>query len=217
MNLLLDCALYSREKSISWSDEQSYINWNDAEAMCRKQGMRLPDYREMSFAMKSKITEEWRKTINLDVVLVPSFWLSSNDKRDARIFPIHIPDEGVPITADKKTKKLVRCIIDLEMEERIKASKPIANWSGYKGFMRYNAAEQVCSEIGMSLPTDKKFRNAYFERITNSWVAEFNSEGIAYWVKSKTEKSVFHPRIGIYAFANGVNGNQHVRCIKNLK
>ena len=83
--------------------------------------------------------------------------------------------------------------------------------------MTYNAAEQVCSEIGMSLPTDKKFRNAYFDRITNEWIAEFNSEGIAYWVKSKTEKSVFNPRIGIYAFANGVNGNQHVRCIKNLK
>ena len=63
-------------------------------------------------AKKTKLTDEWRKEINIEIVQSPAFWISSNHRNDAGIFPIHIPDEGVQIWADKKSKKLVRCVRD---------------------------------------------------------------------------------------------------------
>ncbi|MBP7284844.1 MAG: sulfatase [Leptospiraceae bacterium] len=111
-NFLENCNLLIRSNSIIWDDEQIYTNWIQAEALCRNKGMRLPDYKEIAMAKKTKLTDEWRKEINIEIVQSPAFWISSNHRNDAGIFPIHIPDEGVQIWADKKSKKLVRCVRD---------------------------------------------------------------------------------------------------------
>lgn len=130
--LFLNCSLFSQGRSIAWSSDQYYLNWNEAEALCRKQGKRLPDYREIKSAYKSKITDQWIEEIDRDIIERPSFWYSTNDKTNGYILPVFIPDEGVQMSVDKTTKRLLRCIRDLEMEKRIKLSKPFANWSSYQ-------------------------------------------------------------------------------------
>lgn len=204
------CNLIQKADSIIWSGEQNYTNWNDAEASCRKKGMRLPDYKEMVKVKKSKITDEWKKEINFENVISPTYWLATNNKIDGYIFPIHVDTDTNSMSANKKTNKLVRCVKDLLMEKRIKLSKPISFWSSYQGYMIYNAAEEVCEKIGMKLPTEKEIRLSY-GRVTNFWVKEFDSEDISYWVNDGLKRTIFNPGIQIYAF-HSTEGNAHVRC-----
>ena len=208
----INCNLIQRSNSILWDDKQYYTNWNDAEISCRKNGMRLPDYKEMLAAKKSKITDQWKKEINFDLVISASYWLATNTKTDGYIFPIHVDTDTNSMSANKKTNKLVRCVKDFLMEKRIKLSKPISFWSSYQGYMTYNAAEEVCAKIGMKLPTEKEIRLSY-GTITNSWVEEFDSEDISYWVDDGLKRTLFNPGIGIYAF-HSTEGNAHVRCKK---
>ncbi|EMK21664.1 hypothetical protein LEP1GSC008_2461 [Leptospira kirschneri serovar Bulgarica str. Nikolaevo] len=51
--------------------------------------------------------------------------------KEASFFPIYFEYTDLQMMADKKSKKLVRCVKDSEMERRIASSKSIENWSSY--------------------------------------------------------------------------------------
>ncbi|EKO14136.1 hypothetical protein [Leptospira kirschneri] len=51
--------------------------------------------------------------------------------KEASFFPIYFEYTDLQMMAGKKSKKLVRCVKDSEMERRIASSKSIENWSSY--------------------------------------------------------------------------------------
>lgn len=192
------------------------MNWHDSELMCRKKGMRLPELKEMQMAQESKLMDEWRKEINAKLIPIPAFWLAVSEGKDAYIFPIHVKIDGYSVSVEKKSKELVRCVRDLKMERIIKSSKPIANWSSYQGYMTKNAAVEQCKQIGMRLPSNGEIRQAYFDRITNEWNKEDDSENFSYWTNEEVPGfTLFTPGDGIFSSSGGkFLGNAHVRCIR---
>ncbi|EMK06679.1 hypothetical protein B1J93_11500 [Leptospira kirschneri serovar Pomona] len=205
--------LSAKDTAITFDDQQSILNWFDAEAFCRNQGKRLPEYKEMESAKKSGITSQWKEKNDKDSIARPEYWVSNDVVKEASFFPIYFEYTDLQMMADKKSKKLVRCVKDSEMERRIASSKSIENWSSYQGYMTKQAAQDRCNQLGMRLPTEKEFREAYFARITDEWIGEYQSENLSYGGTSTQGFNLFTPDIGSYAFSQW-NGNAHIRCIR---
>ncbi|TGL93153.1 hypothetical protein EHQ76_18300 [Leptospira barantonii] len=205
--------LSAKDSTITFDDQQSYMNWFDAEAFCRNQGKRLPEYKEMKSAKDSGITNEWKEKNDKDSITRPEYWVSNDLVKEASFFPIFLESSDLQMMADKNSKKLVRCVKDPEMERRIASSKSIENWSSYQGYMTKQGAQTRCNQLGMRLPTEKEFREAYFARITNEWIDEYKSENLSYGGTSTQGFNLFTPGIGIYSFSKW-NGSAHIRCIR---
>jgi hypothetical protein len=206
------CHLSQKETPIIFIDNQRYLNWFDANEFCRNQRMRLPDYKEIEWARKSGITSTWKDTVNADPLSKLNYWVSTNDERYASFYSIQLESSEVQMSADKNSKKFVRCVKDPGMEKRISLSKPILNWSSYQGYMTKYEAIRKCNELGMNLPTEKEFRHAYFSRITYEWIKEYKSENLSYGGISDQGFDLFSPGIEIFAFSKW-QGNAHIRCI----
>lgn len=215
VNLALCNCIFTKQNIITLNDNQVQVNWYDADNFCRKQGMRLPDYKEMREAKQSGKIVLWdrKKDIKQYKYNPQDYWLSQNNDSDARFFPMQLEYDDVQVFADKVSKKFVSCVKDFDMEKRIKLSKAFANWSSYQGYMTNHVAEVECNKLGMQLPTGKDFRNAYFDRITNEWIEEYKSKGLSYGGVDTNGFNLFTPDVGIYSFSKWT-GNAHVRCIR---
>ncbi|KON78210.1 hypothetical protein APS47_15375 [Leptospira kirschneri serovar Mozdok] len=57
--------------------------------------------------------------------------------------------------------------------------------------MTKQAAQDRCNQLGMRLPT---FREAYFARITDEWIGEYQSENLSYGGTSTQGFNLFYSR-----------------------
>lgn len=117
-----------------------------------------------------------------------------------------------PILLNKKqegniNKKKEIAEVNYNQNDVTKVKINLEDWSGYQGYMDWEAAKKKCARIGMRLPTIEELKATYMKDMMNSWGGGGVSNGV-YW-----SSELFVENIG-YTF-NILNGNIYGGYINN--
>jgi len=168
--------------------------WKEAKETCETQGMRLPKYEELAFAIQSGQVKKWS---NMGTI----FWVgNANEALSQKL-------ESVLYTQDSRL--IFSCVENSFSLKEGQAPKGSYLFSTYQGSMIWDKADKKCKSIGMRLPTIDELKEAYKSEITKSW----QKNGYDYWSSTPYDAERYY-KLSVY---NGTTYNYHRNVNDNVR